>query len=334
MFESSYVYVSEYYQKLQEKMLQKIEAEKLLTEFYMTVFQYTHKLGKKYSELFLKWNRTLLFEQNRNLEKMFDDDQEAIISYLNNNELFDRGHHGRQADRSYSLLVKNEDGNYESKAYAEVFPEDILHISKIYNSFIESLKKLEDEVYGKKEAYICYFKALQNAWNEKDIDTLVEKWSQVDIAWMAIDTPVQPGHPIEYYEDKYRRAVSIEFDMRLSDPTLFESEVAENISHMYEGMYDEIGRENFPESYEYSKNNQKQVGLYIGAPVLQYGSFLCGAYSAQVVPNDDEVSKVYGKKIFAFPKFVLEAQRTAPKMKLDAEIISDSFLKKYYAFLE
>ncbi len=89
----------------------------------------------------------------------------------------------------------------------------------------------------------------------------------------------------------------------------------------------------FPESYEYSRNNQKQVQLYIWAPVLQYGSFLCGAYSAQVVPNDDEVSKIHGKKIFAFPKFVLESQRTAPKMKLDIEMISKEILEKYYNFL-
>ena len=150
---------------------------------------------------------------------------------------------------------------------------------------------------------------------------------------MEIDTPVQPGHFMEYYEDKYRRAVAIEFDMRLSDPSLLQSTVSADIENMYEGMYDEIGRENFPESYEYSKNNQKQVGLYIGAPVLQYGAFLCGCYSAQVVPNDDEVSKVHGKKIFAFPKFVLESQRSAPKMKLDSEIISQDILKKYYDFL-
>jgi hypothetical protein len=95
------------------------------------------------------------------------------------------------------------------------------------------------------------------------VDQLVAAWSEVDVKWMAIDTPVQPGHPIEYYEDKYRRAVSIEFDMRLLDPSLFESEVAADIENMYEGMYDEIGRENFPDSYEFSKNNQKQVGLYI-----------------------------------------------------------------------
>ncbi len=237
------------------------------------------------------------------------------------------------ADRSYSLLEKA--GNeYISRSYCEVFPTEVQTIVKKYEDFIQALDLLEDEVFGRKREYINYFTAIQTAWKEKDINELVEKWSQVDIAWMAIDTPVQPGHPIEYYEDKYRRAVSIEFDLRLTDPSLFESTVAKNIEHMYEAMYDEIGRENFPESYHYSLNNQKKVQLYIGAPVLAYGSFLCGSYSAQVVPNDDEVSKIHGKKIFAFPKYVRESQKVAPKMALDAKMIDAEILEKYDAFLQ
>ena len=92
---------------------------------------------------------------------------------------------------------------------------------------------------------------------------MVEKWTRVDIAWMDIDTPVQPTHLMEYYEDRYRKAVSIEFDLRLDDPSLFESTVSGDIEAMYESMYDEIGRENFKESYEYSLSNQKRVQLHI-----------------------------------------------------------------------
>ena len=60
-FEKSYIFVSQYYQELQEKMLDTIEERKLLPDFYMTIFEYTHKLGKLYSELFLVWNKRLLF---------------------------------------------------------------------------------------------------------------------------------------------------------------------------------------------------------------------------------------------------------------------------------
>ncbi len=245
LFEISYNYVSNYYQNLQEKMLEKIEKEKLLPNFYRAIFDYTHKLWKLYSDLFLKWNKKLLFEQNRELEERFWNDQNIIIKYLEDNKLFDRGHHWSQADRSYSLLEKRWDW-YISKAYADVFPEEVKNISQLYDEFIQALEWLEDNTFDKKLAYIEYFRAIQIAFNETDVHELVAKWSEVDVKWMAIDTPVQPGHPIEYYEDKYRRAVSIEFDMRLSDPSLFQSEVATDIENMYEGMYDEIWRENFP----------------------------------------------------------------------------------------
>lgn len=52
-----------------------------------------------------------------------------------------------------------------------------------------------------------------------------------------------------------------------------------------------------------------------------------------MVPNDDEVSKIHGKKIFAFPKFVLESKRSSPKMQLDEEIFSTEILEKYHNFL-
>ena len=332
LFEASYIYVSNYYQKLQDDMLERIQEEDLLTDFYVCLFEYMNKLGKLHSDLFLKWNRKLLFEQNRELEERFENDSDEILKYLEENTLFDTGHHDTKADRCYSLLIE-ESGELVSKSYAEVFPEEVENICTLYKEFIKKLSNIPDEVYGREDEYIAYFESIVLAWSEKNPNTLVEKWTQVDTLWMAIDTPIQPGHLMEYYEDKYRKAVSIEFDLRLDDPSLFKSRVAKDVEAMYESMYNEIGRENFSESYEYSLQNQKRVQLHIWAPVLQYGSFLCGAYSAQVVPNDDEVSKVHGKKIFAFPKFVLESKRMAPKMQLDKEIFSEDLLEKYENFL-
>jgi len=333
VFESSYNYVRDYYEKLQWEMIAEIRKKNLLPEFYLKIFEHTHSLGKLYSTLFLKWNRKLLFETNRELEQKYNNNQDEINKYISENNLIEYGHRWESADRTYSILTL-EWNNHVPKSYSEIFPTEVGAIITAYETFISDLEASEDEVFDKKVAYIEYFKAIQDAWRQQDVNQLVAAWSEVDVKWMSIDTPVQPGHPIEYYEDKYRRAVSIEFDLRLVDPSLFTSEVASDIENMYEGMYDEIGRENFPESYEFSKNNQKQVQLYIGAPVLAYGSFLCGAYSAQVVPNDDEVSKVHGKKIFAFPKYVLEAQRAAPKMKLDSSMISETILEKYRTFLD
>ena len=250
IFEASYNFVRSYYERLQWEMIVSIETEKLLPEFYLKIFQHTHKLWALYSTLFLKWNKKLLFETNRALEERFDNNQDDINAFIEQNNLMDMGHRGESADRTYSILLPEGD-SYVSKSYGEIFPEEVWAIIAAYDNFIADLEKSEDEIFERKSAYIEYFTAIQNAWNQQDVNELVAAWSEVDIKWMAIDTPVQPGHPIEYYEDKYRRAVSIEFDMRLLDPSLFTSEVAADIENMYEGMYDEIGRENFPESYEF-----------------------------------------------------------------------------------
>jgi len=192
------------------------------------------------------------------LEQKYNNNQDEINKYISENNLIEYGHRWESADRTYSILTL-EWNNHVPKSYSEIFPTEVGAIITAYETFISDLEASEDEVFDKKVAYIEYFKAIQDAWRQQDVNQLVAAWSEVDVKWMSIDTPVQPGHPIEYYEDKYRRAVSIEFDLRLVDPSLFTSEVASDIENMYEGMYDEIGRENFPESYEFSKNNQKQV---------------------------------------------------------------------------
>jgi len=56
---------------------------------------------------------------------------------------------------------------------------------------------------------------------------------------MSIKTPFQISHPLEFYEDKYRKAVAPEWDLRILN-TVFESDVESSIENMYETIYDEI----------------------------------------------------------------------------------------------
>jgi hypothetical protein len=109
---------------------------------------------------------------------------------------------------------------------------------------------------------------------------------------MSIKTPFQISHPLEFYEDKYRKAVAPEWDLRI-DNNVFKSDVEASIENMYEGFYDEIGRDNFRSSYEFSLANQKRVQLYLTSPILYYSSELTGLFSAQVVPNDEVISSAH-----------------------------------------
>lgn len=106
VFESSYKYVRNYYEKHQQEMLDEMKEQKLLPEFYQTIFDHTHTLGMLYSDLFVLWNRKLLFETNRGLEARFENDQDAINAFIEENNLMDTGHRGESADRTYSILMQ------------------------------------------------------------------------------------------------------------------------------------------------------------------------------------------------------------------------------------
>lgn len=194
--------------------MKKLRERNLLPEFYVTLLEAYHEVGKAHSDLFLLWNRELLFGINRELEVRFEGESDAVMDFLAENNLFDLGHNGDRADRSYSILRKQGD-SYIKLAYAEAFPQEVQNIISAFENLLKKLEKIEDEVYEKKEAYLMYFHKLIEAWKETDTDRLVEKWAAVDTSWMSIDTPFQPGHIIEAYEDKYRKAVSIETDFRI-----------------------------------------------------------------------------------------------------------------------
>jgi len=60
------------------------------------------------------------------------------------------------------------------------------------------------------------------------------------MAWMELKTPFQIGHPLEFYEDVYRKAVAIEWDLRLKDEKIMTSKVSKDIRNMYETLFDDI----------------------------------------------------------------------------------------------
>jgi hypothetical protein len=111
---------------------------------------------------------------------------------------------------------------------------------------------------------------LKNAFSEENIDQVVSKWRTVEEAWMKIDTPFQIGHPLEFYEDLYRKAVAPEWDIRIVDTSVLDSVVESDMKDMYETLYDDIGRCKYEASYRYSKENMNRVQLYVSTPVLYF----------------------------------------------------------------
>lgn len=324
----SYNYVCDFHSEIQAVIISVIETKNLLTPFYLEIFKWVANVWLAFNELFLPWRNHIVYWVNKNLEEKFYKNSDKIIEYLNQNNLYDKWHDWLQADRSYSALVVDETWNYKSKAYVEVFEKEIKLIIIELEKFIDKLSKLEDDIYDSKDEYLKYLEAIKDAFLEKNVDNLTKKWSLVDEKWMKIKTPFQIWHPLEYYEDKYRKAVAPEWDLRIIN-NVFESNVEESILKMYEIFYDEIWREKYKSSYEFSLNNLKRVQLYLSSPILYYSSELSWLFSAQVVPNDEVISKKYWKKIFAFPEMVLKNKRKEPFMQITSEIFDIDFINKY-----
>ena len=284
-----------------------------LTPFYQTLLRGVHKIGIAISKWQPKWTTHIIHTINEDLSLEFAGDEAKVIEFLKSSNL------DSEADRSYSVLEKYDTG-YKVKTYYQKFKEEIDEIAKEIDNLILSLEDFDDEF---KDKWILYFNTLKLALLEENRSLLIEKWAEVDRVWMDIKSPIQIGHPLEYYEDKYRKAVALEFDVRIQNISA-KSEVKDSIVKMYK---------------KYCKNetllfnglaNISKTQLYISTPAMFYGAEFNGLFSAQVVPNDESVSKEKGKKIFAFVDKVYADMLARPKTKLSYEIFTKEFMDRFY----
>ena len=99
---------------------------------------------------------------------------------------------------------------------------------------------------------------------------------------------------------------------------------------LFSGFEEKNGYKNI---YDFSLKSLDKVQLYLGRPALFFGAEFNGLFSAQVVPNDEIVSKELGKKIFAFSDEILQTSRAKPFLRLSREILGQEFLTKERMFL-
>ena len=323
--ELAYGFVSMMHIARHETLIGWIEEQKLLTPFYRALIFGVHYVGLRLSEWQSRWTHHILHSVNLELSSLFDGDDAKVFEMLQAQELLDRDHEGKVADRSYSVLLKEGDG-YRSVAYAEAFPTEVAGVVGALDQLIALLEPLEDEVYEQKPEWIAYFTAIKEAFAHTHVPKLISMWAEVDRRWMAITTPIQVGHPLEYYEDHYRKAVALEWDLRIVNPRLQTSVTTrENIKHFAYEMDKDLGGDG---ERVITKNllQVDQAQLYIGQPMLYYAAEFNGLFSAQVVPNDEQVSSELGKKIFAYADFVHQRQLAKPIMELGVETFGKTFI--------
>ncbi len=334
LVEVAYKFVAEFWNDYHNETIEFIQKENLLTPFYQEVFKGVYNVGLAMTVWQSSWTAHIINGINKELSLKFGSDAK-VMEYLEQNNLFDLGHDEMVADRSYSVLVKDEENGYKSEAYIKAFRKEVLAVVDALEEFSDSLIELEDEVYGQKWEYIKYIQSLITAFSEKRTDRLVHYWSEVDRAWMEITSPIQIGHPLEYYEDHYRKAVALEWDIRLANPTYqSENQRAKKLKNMSNELYLAIDSEKkYKTTFEFCQKSLDKVQLYIGRPALFFGAEYNGLFSAQVVPNDERISKACGKKIFAFSDEILQTSRAKPFLKLSNDIFGQEFLTTERNFL-
>jgi hypothetical protein len=326
--EKAYLWASGYHLKLHEKLLYKIDSLKLLTPFYRTILHGVHEAGIAFTKWQSSWTSHIITGVNRELFRLFEGDEERIYQMLAEKNLFDKDEEGKAGDRSYSVLAK-KDGSFCSVSYKEAFPKEVENVTATLKTLVLKLSVLEDEIYELKDEYIKYFEAIIEALNEIDTAKLIKRWADVDRAWMKITSPLQVGHPLEYYEDHYRKAVALEWDVRIANPKENEkSDTQEKVKDTFLKLFDTLASQKQQNIKTSTLKNLDKVQLYIGKPMLYYGAEFCGLFSAQVVPNDEKVSSEFGKKIFAFSDSILEAQKAKPTLKITQIVFGDEFIKE------
>ncbi|PAF53888.1 hypothetical protein BKH42_03915 [Helicobacter sp. 13S00482-2] len=318
-------FVSDFYSKKHQKLLSEIQKRRLFNEFYREILLGVHQIGIAMNQFFESWQNMLIDGINKDMKKKYGDEKalKLLSASIDKEKIKDVL---ISSDRSYSIPKKLGD-KFISIPYAIAFDIEIEGVLKAISKLISNLKKLEDDIYHKKDAYINYFNALKNAFGQTQADKLIETWREVDRCWMQIDTPFQIGHPLEYYEDRYRHAVAPEWDLRISNPDkLSDNRISCSIEKMFLNLADELKASETLVSFVQSA--LKDVKIYNGLPALFYGADMNGLFSAQVVPNDEVISKKFGKKIFAFPDKIIQSARTKPKMKLSYETFEEDYLQE------
>ena len=320
--EEAYLWVKDFYLKRHGELLLIIKNKGLLNEFYRALLEGVHKIGIAMSFLQSEWTNHIINTINPELKNKFKDE---VISYLDKHKLYDVDEKNEKADRSYSVLKKKKD-SYEVLSYASFFENGVQKIVDELKDLVEILNHIEDKETDQKNEYILYFKSLKRAFQEKDCTLLIKRWQEVDRVWMSITSPIQVGHPLEYYEDHFRKSVALEWDVRLSNPNNIKAnETYKNICYMYNIIFEKIGG-NYKKIFKLTTSNLKRVDLYIGRPMFFYASEFNGLFSAQVVPNDETISKERGKKIYAFSDNILDSLRARPFLKIQEKIFGKEFM--------
>lgn len=317
-----YKEVASFYKKRYEKLIKEISKQNLLDDFYIELIKTVHKIGLIMNKFFISWDKKILCKNANFLENKFKN-LEEILNFLQDNNIYQKDSSNNISERTYGAMDIKKD-KIIFLPYALAFKKEFLKIKNVFNKKIKSLEKKCTKNEHKK--YLVYIKKLKKALLQTNNDKVISSWQEAELAWLKVKSPLQLGHPLEYYEDKFTKAVAPEWDLRLNEESIIKPEFCiQKHRNCFENIFNSLNLNDKKLKNEVLSNINK-TQLYICSPMLYYGAELNGLFSAQVVPNDETVSNKGGKKIFAFINFVYENSKKAPFMQISSEIFDKNFL--------
>ena len=318
----AYDFVSDFYIKRQANLIAQIKQLGLLSEFNEAVLDLVHEAGVVLTAMHKSWQKQIIDKTNAEFKAKFDNMQKAS-EFILANKLYQTNPDGSRADRTYGVVVRDKN-SYKFTPYANAFKNESKALKSVFKKHISILNSLTQTKENK--AYVKYFKKLALAFCESDNSKVLWRWQEAERAWMDTKGNLQIGHPLEYYEDAYTKAVALEWDIRLvGGGDINESKFKSKITQTFNQIYAQTGVKN-DKMQNLVISNINKTQLYISSPMIYYGADFNGLFSAQVVPNDEIVSRECGKKIFAFVDFIYESAKSKPFMKLSSEIFEKDFL--------
>lgn len=318
----SYDFVSNFYIKRQANLINQIKQMELLSPFHEAVLELVHEVGIILTTMQKSWQKHIIDGINVKFKNKFENMQKAN-EFITKNKLYQTNLDKSRSDRTYGAVIKDKN-SYKFTPYANAFKNETKALKTVFQNNIKILNSLAKTKEDK--AYIKYFKKLSLAFCETKNELVIWRWQEVERAWMNVKGKLQIGHPLEYYEDAYTKAVALEWDIRLaSTSSINEDEFKNKISDTFNQIYAKTGIKN-DKMAKLVMSNINKTQLYISTPMIYYGADFNGLFSAQVVPNDEIVSRECGKKIFAFVDFVYENAKSKPFMKLSSKIFEKDFL--------
>ena len=186
------------------------------------------------------------------------------IKFIDENGLYQKDG-GEKGERSYGAVLKNGE-KYAFVPYAAAFENEVKRVADALDALIKNLKTLAAN--DEHEAYVKYFEKLKAAFCERENDRTIPAWQDAERAWMDVKGPLQPGHPLEYYEDAYTHAVALEWDVRLAGASDFDEEKFKaSVIRAYEQICEQCGIKDAQLARQVTQNIAR-TQTYISVPMI------------------------------------------------------------------